>query len=97
MRDVGSRGMRTGDDVRVSTLTSTTMPAFAKPSPRLEGDQPLTTTSSPLVAAGQITPPGHMQNENPPRPSTWRTSAYDAAGTPRGRGVQRYWISSTSA
>src|SRR5436309_1125867 len=82
---------------RSSGVTSTTMPALAKPSPRLEGDQPLTTTSSPLVAAGQITPPGHMQNENTPRPSTWRTSAYDAAGTPRGRVVQRYWIWSTSA
>src|SRR2546427_2967981 len=82
---------------RSSGVTSTTMPAFAKPSPRLDGDHPLTTTSSPLVAAGQITPPGHMQNENTPRPSTWRTSAYDAAGTPRGRVVQRYWIWSTSA
>src|SRR5207253_3020213 len=80
-----------------SGVTSTTMPAFAKPSPRLEGDHPLTTTSSPLVAAGQITPPGHMQNENTPRPSTWRTSAYDAAGNPRGRVEQRYWIWSTSA
>src|SRR5947199_585149 len=70
---------------------------FATPSPRLDGDHPLTTTSSPLVAAGQITPPGHMQNENTPRPSTWRTSAYDAAGNPRGRVGQRYWIWSTSA
>jgi hypothetical protein len=51
------------------------MPAFAKARARLDGDHPLTTTSSPAVAAGQITPPGHIQKENTPRPSTWRATA----------------------
>src|SRR5207253_473933 len=81
---------------RSSGVTSTTMPALAKPSPRLDGDHPLTTTSSPLVAAGQITPPGHMQKENTARPSTWWTRAYEAPGNPHGRVVPRYWIWSIS-
>jgi hypothetical protein len=58
-----------------SGVTSTTMPAFVKASPRLDGDHPLRTTSSAPVAARQITPPGRMQKEKTPRPSTCWTSA----------------------
>jgi len=39
------------------------MPELAQRELRLDGDQPFTTTSPGLVMAGQMMPPGHMQNE----------------------------------
>ena len=48
----------------------TTMPEFANGLLRLLGLHPLVTTSPGAVAHGAMIPPGHMQNEYTPRPST---------------------------
>ena len=42
------------------------------------------------VEEGTSTPPGHMQKENTPRPSTCSTKEYSAAGTP-GFHCPWYW------
>src|SRR5690606_16559268 len=65
--------------------TLTTMPLFANGLFRFDGDHPFTTSSPGLVAAGAMIPPGHMQNENTPFPSTCCTRLYDAGGRYAGR------------
>ncbi len=56
------------------------MPEFAHLVPRLLGDIPLTTSWPGALAAGIMNPPGHMQNEYTPRPSTRVSIEYSAAG-----------------
>ena len=63
-----------------SGCISTTIPELLHRDPRLEGDIPLTTTCSGPLAAGTMNPPGHMQKLYTPRPSTWVTKLYSAAG-----------------
>ena len=49
-----------------SLLTVTAMPLLAKPELRAALLMPLTTCWPEAVAAGTMTPPGHMQKENTP-------------------------------
>ena len=58
---------------RSSGSTDVTMPELAKGESRRLMLMPLTTISPGAVAAGTISPPGHIQKENTPRPFTWQT------------------------
>ena len=60
----------------------TTTPALANLPLREELDMPFSTTVPGSVEEGTRMPPGHMQKENTPRPSTCSTKEYSAAGTP---------------
>lgn len=66
---------------RSSGRISTTMPELAHRVPRLEGDIPFTTSCPGSLAAGIITPPGHIQNEYTALPSTRVSIEYSAAGS----------------
>ena len=63
-----------------SGRSSTTIPELLQREPRLLGLIPLTTICSGPLAAGTTKPPGHMQKLYTPRPSTWFTKLYSAAG-----------------
>ena len=56
---------------RSLTLSCTTIPLLAQRPEREAGLIPFTTRASYSVLAWTIIPPGHMQNEYTPLPSTW--------------------------
>src|SRR5690606_26424186 len=68
------------DFITSSISTCTTIPLLAKGLFLFEGLHPFTTSSFTAVDAGAIIPPGHMQNENTPLPSTCSTRLYEAGG-----------------
>ena len=59
----------------------TTSPEFAYGESRRDKLMPFTTSSPAAVEAGTTQPPGHMQNENTPRPSTVSAIRYAALGS----------------
>ena len=78
-KSIRRRGLSPGTS---SGSICTTTPAFANLPERAELDIPFSTMVPGSVDEGTSMPPGHMQKEKTPLPSTCSTKEYSAAGTP---------------